>query len=178
MLIGDVSPDTPGAKAGLKRGDIIQALNGQEMADANQLRLNIAQTPPGTTVRLTIWRDGKTEEKSLTLGELPETAAKASTGEESGGALEGVEVQDLTPEIAQELNLGTGVHGVVITSVDPSSVAATQGLSRGDVIQEVNHKPVTNVEEYKQALAGADKQSVLLLVNHGGVTRYIVVEPH
>jgi serine protease Do len=177
VLIGDVSPDTPGAKAGLKRGDIIEALNGQPMVDANQLRLNIAQTPPGTSVKLTIWRDGKTLEKTLTLGELPETAEKSSQGEESGGALEGVEVQDLTPEIAQELNLPTGTHGVVITSVDPSSVAASQGLSRGDVIQEVNHKPVTNVDEYRHALAGAEKQSVLLLVNHGGVTRYIVVGP-
>jgi len=177
VLIGDVSPDTPGAKAGLKRGDVILALNGQEMNDANQLRLNVSQTAPGTSVKLTIWRDGKTQEKTLTLAELPEKAAKASQGEESGGALEGVEVQELTPEIAQELNLATGTHGVVITSVEQSSVAASQGLSRGDVIQEVNHKPVTNVEEYRHALAGADKQAVLLLVNHGGVTRYIVVEP-
>ncbi|MGA8224654.1 MAG: DegQ family serine endoprotease [Candidatus Acidiferrales bacterium] len=178
VLIGDVSPDTPGAKAGLKRGDVILALNGQELNDANQLRLQVAQTAPGTSVKLSVWREGKTLDKTLTLGELPETAEKTSQSEQSGGALEGVEVENLTPEIAQDLNLGTGTHGVVITSVDSSSAAAATGLGRGDVIQEVNHKTVTNVDEYRRALAGSEKQSVLLLVNHGGVTRYIVVEPH
>jgi serine protease Do len=178
VLIGDVSPDTPGAKAGLKRGDVILAVNGQETSDANQLRLEIAQTAPATPVKLKVWRDGKAQDVTLKLGELPEKAEKTAAGEESSGALEGIEVQNLTPEIAQELNLATGTHGVVITSVDSSSVAGSLGLSRGDVIQEVNHKPVTNVEEYRHALAGSDKQPVLLLVNHGGVTRYLVVEPH
>jgi serine protease Do len=177
-LIGDVTPNTPGARAGLRRGDIILAVNGQETIDANQLHLEIAQIAPGTSVKLKIWRDSKPQEVTLTLGELPETAEKAGTGEASGGALEGVEVEELTPDIAKELNLPPGTRGVVIDSVDPSSVAATQGLDRGDVIQEVNHRTVTNVEEYRRALASAGKQPVLLLVNHGGVTRYVVVEPH
>jgi serine protease Do len=177
-LIGDVSADTPGARAGLKRGDVILDLNGQEISGANQLRLNIAQTPPGTSVKLKVWRDGKTQDMNLTLGELPEKAEKASAGEESEGGLEGVDVQDLTPEIAQQLNLRSATRGVVISSVDPSSVAASHGLKQGDVIQEVNHKPVTNVEEYRRALAGAGKQPVLLLVNHGGITGYVVIESH
>jgi S1-C subfamily serine protease len=67
----------------------------------------------------------------------------------------------------------------VVTSVDPSSpaAAAQPPLSRGDVIQEINHKPITNTSDYQQAMSGADKQPVLLLVNHGGVTGYVVVEP-
>ncbi len=177
-LIGDVSTDTPGAHAGLKRGDVILAVNGQEVSGANQLRLEISQTPPGTQVKLKVWRDGKAQDTNLTLGELPEKAEKASEGEEGGGTLEGVDVENVTPEIAQQLNLKASTHGVVVTSVDPSSVAASQGLRQGDVIQEVNHKPVTNVEEYRRAMASAEKQSVLLLVNHGGVTTYIVVEGH
>lgn len=176
-LIGDVSADTPGARAGLKRGDVILALNGREVSGANQLRLEISQTPPGTPVKLKVWRDGKTQDLGLTLGELPEKAERASMGEEGGGGLEGVDVQDLTPDIARQLNLHAGTRGVVISSVDPSSAAAAHGLREGDVIQEVNHKPVTNVEEYRHALAGADKQPILLLVNHGGVTGYVVVEP-
>lgn len=178
VLIGDVSPDTPGGRAGLRRGDVIVALNGQETSDANQLRLEISQTPPGTPVKLKLWREGKTQDVTLTLGELPEAAEKTGTGETGGGALEGVEVEELTPDIAKELNLPARTHGVVISSVDPSSAAASQGITRGDVIQEVNHKPVANVDEYRRALAGADKQPVLLLVNHGGATRYVVVEPH
>ena len=84
-------------------------------------------------------------------------------------------MQELTPDIEQQLNLPAGTRGVVITSVDPSSDAAAAGLSQGDVIQEVNHKPVNNIEQYRQALAGSGKQPVLLLVNHGGVTNYIVI---
>jgi serine protease Do len=64
-----------------------------------------------------------------------------------------------------------------VTSVDPASAAAAAGLSRGDVIQEVNHKPVTSIEEYKQALAATGKKSVLLLVNQGGVSHFVAVEP-
>jgi serine protease Do len=174
-LIGDVSSDSPGAKAGLKKGDVVLKLNGVTVDDANDLRLHISQMDPGTTVHLEIWRDGKSQDVSVTLGELPEKEAESKPGENSGGALEGVEVQELTPDIEQQLNLPTGTRGVVVTSVDPSSDAAAAGLGQGDVIEEVNHKPVTNIEQYKQALAGSGKQPVLLLVNHGGVTNYIVI---
>jgi serine protease Do len=177
-LIGDVSADTPGARAGLKRGDVVLAVNGQEVSGANELRLQISQTPPGTAVKLKVWRDGKTQDTNLTLGELPEKAEKVSEGEDGGGALEGVEVENVTPEIAQQLNLKAGTRGVVVSSVDPSSAAGSAGLRQGDVIQEVNHKPVSNVEEYQRAMAGAEKQPVLLLVNRGGVTNFLVVEAH
>ena len=177
-LIGDVSAETPGARAGLKRGDVILALNGQEISGANELRLQISQTPPRTPVKLKVWRDGKTQDTNLTLGDLPEKAEKASMGEEGGGALEGVDVENVTPEIAQQLGLKANAHGVVVTSVDPSSAAGSVGLRQGDVIQEVNHKPVTNVEEFRHAMAGAEKQPALLLVNRGGVTSYLVIEAH
>jgi len=177
VLVGDVSPDTPAAHAGLRKGDIILALNSSPIESASQLQVQIAQTTPGVPVKLQIWRDGKTEDKSVTLGELPEKAEKASEGEGSSGALEGVEVQDLTTEIAQELELPGGTHGVVVTSVDSASPAAAAGINRGDVIQEVNHKPVANIEQYRQAMAGAGTKPVLLLVNHAGVTSYVVIEP-
>ena len=87
-------------------------------------------------------------------------------------------MQELTPEIAQQLKLSSTVHGVVVTSVDESSPAAEAGLAQGMVIQEVNHKPVSNIQQYRQALASAGDQPVLLLVNQSGVTNYIVVQPH
>jgi serine protease Do len=177
VLIGDVSPDTPAARAGLKKGDVILQINGQPIDARNQLQVQIAQMAPGTPVKLQIWRNGATQNVSLNLGELPETAEKEGPGETSGGALEGVEVQNLTPDISQELNLAPGTHGVVVTSVDQASPAAAAGLSRGDVIQEVNHKPISNTGEFQQALSGADKQPVLLLVNHGGASGFVVVEP-
>ena len=176
-LVGDVSADTPGARAGLKKGDVIVKLDGQAVNSANDLRLNISQMAPGTNVKLGIWRDGKVQDFNVTLGELPEKATAENNSQEGeGGGLQGVEVQDLTPDIAQQINVPPGTHGVVVTSVDPSSPAASS-LSNGDVIQEINHKPISNVSEYRQAMAGVGKQPVLLLVNHGGRTGYTVVEP-
>ncbi len=177
-LVGEVEPDTPAAKAGLKRGDVILTLNGQPVASDRDLRLRISQTAPDTSVKLGISRDGKTQDFNVTLGELPEKVAQEGTGKESApGGLEGIEVQNLTPDIAQQLQLPVGTKGVVVTSVDPSSPAASE-LNRGDVVQEVNHKPVANIQEYKQAIAAAGNQPVLLLVNRGGATQFVVIEQH
>jgi serine protease Do len=177
-IISEISPDAPAAHAGLKRGDVILELNGQSISSANELRLRISQTAPGTSVKLGVSRDGKMQDFNVTLAELPpDKTAPEGPGESSGGGLEGVDVQNLSADIAQQLQLRPGTHGVVVTSVDPASAAAAAGLSRGDVIQEVNHKPVTNIEEYKQALAAAGNKSVLLLVNQGGVSHFVAVEP-
>jgi len=179
VLIGDVSPDTPGAKAGLKRGDVILALNGQATSGADQLRLHISQMPPGSNARLQVWRDGKMQDINVMLGELPaDKSASTGSDETSTGGLQGVDVQELTPDIAHELNIPPGTRGVVIGSVDSSSAAAEAGLERGNVIEEVNHKPVANIEQYKQAVAAAGEQPVLLLVNQSGVTRFVVVQAH
>jgi serine protease Do len=177
VLIGDVSPDTAASRAGLKKGDVILELNGQPVSDRNQLSLHISQQSPGTKAELKIWRDGKTQDVSLTLGELQEKAENANPGESQSGALEGVNVQTLTSETARQLDLPAGTRGVVVTSVDPASPAAAAGLSNGVVIQEVNHKPISNVQEFRQAITSAGKQPVLLLVNQGGVTGYVVVAP-
>ena len=179
VLIGDVSSGTPAAQAGLKKGDVILQVNGQPVNASNQLRVQISQFAPGTSIKLQIWRNSGTQDVSLKLAELNEKEEKQATGETSGAALEGVQVQDLTSDISQELNLAPGTHGVVVTSVDASSpaAAAQPPLSRGDVIQEINHKPINNTSDFQQAMSGADKQPVLLLVNHGGVTGYVVVEP-
>src|SRR5450432_3410255 len=104
VLIGDVSPNTPASSAGLKKGDVIVKLNGQAVSEANDLRLSISQMAPGTPVKLDIWRDGKTQNYSLTLGELPPDKTAAEGSDETGGAeIQGIEVQDLTPEISQQL---------------------------------------------------------------------------
>jgi len=174
-LVGEVESDTPAARAGLKRGDVIVAMNGQAVTSANDLRLRVSETAPGTTIKLQISRDGKTQDVSVALGELPEKAEKAGAEENGGSGLEGVEVQPLTPDIAEQLQLSPGTRGVVVTSVDPASPAANS-LQRGDVIQEVNHKPVASIEQFRQAVSAAGKGSVLLLVNSQGVTKYVVIE--
>ena len=182
VLLNSVEPNTPGARAGLKRGDVILKVNGEPVNSRNDLRLRISQMAPGTSVDLTIWRDGASQNVKVTLTQLTEQNAQVRQNESNGtGAMQGVQVQDFTPDMADQLQVPNGTHGVVVTSVDPASPAAAAQLDRGMIIQEVNHKPVSNVRDYKQALASADDKPVLLLVmvpNSDGATTYIVVQPH
>jgi serine protease Do len=177
-LVGDVTPGGPAAKAGLERGDVILELDGQPVSGPDDLSVRISQTAPGTTVHLKLFRDRAVREVSVTLGELPEKgeATSGSEGGRSATALQGVHVQNLTPEIARELGLPAAATGVVVSDVDSSSPAAAAGLARGDVIQEVNRKRVLNVRQYEEALAGAGNQTVLLLVNRGGTTHFVAIE--
>jgi serine protease Do len=180
VLVGDVLPDTPAAKAGLRKGDVILQLNGEPVNSANELTLRISQSEPGSPAKLQISRDGKVQNVDVKLTELSEKADNAGGGNEeegNSGGLDGVNVQALTPDIGEQLNLPSGTHGVVVTSVDPGSAAGDAGVQRGMVIQEVNHKPVNSIGEYKQAIAGAHG-TVLLLVNYSGVTSYIAIDTH
>jgi serine protease Do len=176
-LVAEVIPGSPAAKAGIERGDIILELNGQPVSEPDDLSVRISQTPPGTTVHLQISRNGLMRYFDVMLGELPEKTEAPATGEINGSALQGVQVQNLTPAIARELGTQENSHGVVVSSVDPSSVAAAADLEQGDVIKEVNRKPVRNVQEFRHALAETHGQSVLLLVSRGGATHFVVVEP-
>ena len=177
-LVGDVSPDSPGAKAGLQKGDVITALNGQKVSDYHDLRLRISQTAPGTSVKMDVYRNGQKQQMTAALGEFPEKAQAAeNTPQGEAPALEGVQVENLNSEVAQQLNLPPTTRGVVITRVDPDSTAAETGLERGDVVQEVNRKAVNNVEQFRAAVRGAANQPLLLLVNRGGNTQYVVISP-
>jgi serine protease Do len=176
-LVGDVSPGGPAAQAGIERGDIILAMNGQPIQGVDDLSLRVSQTPPGTPVRLGILREGKQREVAVKLAELPQAATASKASQQSSAALAGMQVQDLTPQIAQQLGLSPSTRGVVIVSVEQGSAAAYAVLERGEVIREVNHHPVNSVEEYQQVTAHLGKQPALLLVDRGGATFFTVVEP-
>ena len=114
----------------------------------------------------------------MTLGELPEKAAKSALSESGANSpMRGVEIDELTPEVARELGLRPSTKGVVVTDVDPAAPAADAGLHRGDVIEEVNRQPVSSVSEYQRVLRQAGKEPVVLSVNRHGNTAYVVVEP-
>ena len=176
-LVGDVTPASPAARAGLEKGDIIVEVNGQPIADANQLRLKIGMLPPNQQARLKVLRNGKPVEVAVELGEFPTRQERASAGSESqGDALQGVTVENLTPDAAQQLKLSPQAKGVVVDGVNPASRAAEAGLQSGDVIQEVNHRAVTNVNDLRQAVGVNAKNSpVLLLVNREGSTLFLAV---
>ncbi len=178
-LVGDVSSDGPGAKAGLQKGDVIEEIDGQEVSGVNDLRLRIASTAPGTTVHLKVFRNGEPRDVSVTLGQLPEKANEGplSGGESESTPMKGVQVDELTAQLRRELDLSPSVHGVVVTDISPDSPAAGTGLRRGDVIEEVNRQPVDSITEYRKALRRAGNQSLVLLVNRNGNTTFIVVEP-
>ena len=174
-LVGEVSEGGPAAKAGIVKGDVITALDGQPVVDNRELRLKISQMAPGTPVKLKLFRDGKEREAAVTLGELPGEKLAAEIEQPQGSSLEGISVDKLTPQIARQLELPANTGGIVVTSVQEGSDAADAGLRRGDVIQEVNRKPVNSVAEFQQALKLGGKNSTLLLVNRGGHTTFVAI---
>jgi serine protease Do len=174
-LVADVTPGSPAAKAGLEKGDVIVKLNGQPVSDFNDFSLRIAETPPGSVVHLEVFRNAKKLDVAVTLAEFPEKTQQASSTEEKGGPMQGVEVETLNADIANQLGLPPSTFGVVVSAVAPDSPAADAGLRRGDVIQEVNHRRVSNVADYESALRAGGNQSVLLLINRGGTTLYTVI---
>jgi serine protease Do len=174
-LVGDVTADSPAQKGGLKNGDIILELNGKPVADANELRMSISMMAPGTSVNLKVLRDGADRNLTVTLGELPTEKASVEKGSsDNNSELSGISVQNLNANLAQQLGVPAGTAGVVVTKVDPSSAAADAGLQRGDVIQEVNRKPVHNTSDFAAAMQNAKDQN-LLLVNRQGNTIYVAV---
>lgn len=172
-LVGDVSANSPAQKSGIEKGDIILDVNGKPVADSNDLRMTISMMPPDSKVTLKVFRHGAESEVAVKLGELPGTeAAVRREGKGSKSSLSGVSVEDLDAESARELGLPANSQGVVVTDVRPSSQAADAGLRRGDVIQEVNRKPVRNTSDFETAVAGS-KEDTLLLVNRHGITMYL-----
>ncbi len=183
VAITNVDSGTPADKAGLKSGDVVTQVNGEPVADVNSLRLRIASMAPGTNVKFGILRDGRAETFNVTLGERPENndGTSRSRGNRPGSnqgrhsALEGVSVDDLTPQMARQLNLDRGTTGVVVTEVDESSAAAEAGLERGDVIMQVNRTNVKSADDFDR-LARQSSGSTLLMVNRQGRTFFVAIE--
>jgi len=169
-LIGDVTPGTAAAQAGLQRGDVILDVNGQKLDDSNQLRMRISLTPPGTIVNMRVLHDGAEKTVAVKLAEMPANLAKnggAPGNETEGGptsALEGVSVEAAKGK------------GVLVTDVDQASPAAAAGLREGDVILEVNRKDVQSATDFDQAMRNAGNGTTLLLVKRGENTIYLAVQ--
>ena len=172
-LVGHVEDDSPAAAAGLEVGDVITAIDGRKVADVSDVRFRVAQAGPDTPVTLTVIRDGGERDLPVTLGELVDLQA-GTAGDVGSGALEGVAVQSLHPPLRRQLGVPAETQGVLVSAVDPTSAAARAGLQRGDVIEEVNRQTVTTVAEFERAARAGD-ESVVLLVNRDGRTRYVVV---
>jgi serine protease Do len=178
-LVGDVTERSPAEKAGLKSGDVFLEFNGKRVTDSRHLRLEVARTQPGETVPVKILRDGVTKTMDITVKELPGTEAIArsdSHGKDDNGTLNGVSVSDLDARARREFNVPERVQGVVVTEVEPDSVAAEAGLKAGDVIQEINRKSVKSADEaVRMTEHPADKTSLLRIWREGG-SHWVVVD--
>jgi Do/DeqQ family serine protease len=182
VIVSQVDAGGAAARAGLQRGDVILALNGNTVTDPNTFRNNIASTPPGSTVSIRILRDGNEQELRATLGELvPEQRTAQSTDdntsaspESNSGAL-GLAVQPLTLSVAQQLGISADSQGLVVLQVDPSGPAADAGIQRGDVIEQANQQPLRSVADLRTAIERSGEKPLLLLVNHRGTSLFVTI---
>jgi serine protease Do len=174
-LVGDVEPDSPASRSGLQKGDIILDVNGEKIADSRALQLKIGMMKPDTEATLKVFRNGVTKDISVKLGEQKGNSSASNNNGESTDVMRGISVDNLSPDVLQQLRLPSDTKGVVITDVDPAGPGADAQLQRGDVIEEVNRKPVNSVSEFQSAMRAADNQPVLLLINRSGSTVFVVV---
>jgi serine protease Do len=177
-VVSDVQADAPGAKAGLKTGDVITELDGKRVSDAGQLQMLVGQKRPGETIQLTVDRDSKATTIAVKLEALGGGKGTETAGGEHGKARWGLGLADLTPDARNELQAEGSVRGAVIESVQPGSPADNAGLQQGDVIIEVNRHPVKSASEVAQALSGIPSgQDALVLVWSQGGSTFRVLHP-
>ncbi len=171
-LVGDVIPNSPASKGGIERGDVIVKFNNKDVVEMEMLPKIVAGTSPGKTVPVEVVREGAKKIINITIEVLQD-------GEEKVASLAdplGLQVQDITPELAQTLELEDS-EGVLVADVQAGDAAGEAGVRRGDVISEVNRKPVKSMADYKSVTSKLKKGStVLLLVKRGGSTIYIAVK--
>ncbi|MDZ7689825.1 MAG: PDZ domain-containing protein [Balneolaceae bacterium] len=187
VIVGGVVEDGPAAEAGLQEGDVIKTVNGQQIEGWTSFRTEIASKKPGDDVELGILRDGNEQTITVTLGELPDDMT-ASAGQDGGqqGAPDrnleqslGFNVQNLTPRIAEELNLSPDQNGVVVTGISQRSNAFQQGLREGDVITSVSKQQIENMNDFNEImsqLVQEENQVVLLRILRQGNGLFIAFE--
>jgi len=194
-LVADVQRNSPAEKAGLKRGDVVVALNGKAVVEPGALSREIAMMKPGTDVQLRVNRDGKERNVDVRIGQLPEERAGAAGGEDEepdeelggepgtrrGGHGQtvndlGLQLDNLTDATRRQLGYGREVAGALITGVATGSPADDAGLRPGDVIAQVDRHDVANANAAVRALSSAEPP-ILLLVRRGSSTVFVTISP-
>jgi serine protease Do len=199
VVVADVIPGSPAAAANLQKGDVIRKFDGREVKTLPQLRSLVSQVELNKKVDLEVLRDGKPMKVTTEIKEQPvdyltrvpqtqpgQTPPDQSPrgqppqpGEENerSGALAGVRVSELTPDVSRQLDLPNGVRGVVVAEVDPDS--GISELQKGDVIEEVSQQPVSSLAEYNKVVSSLDpNQAQVLSVCRHRVRSFLVVRPH
>jgi len=174
-LVSQVVKDGPADKGGIETGDVIVEFDGKKVSDSNELPRMVAPLPVGKTVSVKVLRGGAVVNHEVKIGQLEEQ--KEEVANVSTRKPLGMTVQNITPEIADGLGLKSE-KGVVVTSVIPGSPAAQADIRSGDVIQQVNKKPVKDVEDFKQKMENTkDQETILLLIQRGENTLFAALTP-
>ena len=177
-LVSDVKEDSPADQAGLKQGDVIISYQGTLVDDAVVLQRLVTRSAVGTKVPVTIVRDGREKDLTVTLGEQPDPA-KIVTAEssETEYVFAGLAVQDLDRDTAEELGLKGKMQGVVVISIEPDSEVEKAGLMAGDVIREINRRSVRSVKDFEKVTSAVRKgENVLILINRRGSSLFLTVK--
>jgi serine protease Do len=180
-LIVDVQADTPAEKAGLKSGDIITKIDTTTIRDPRHLQLTVTRLTPGTEAKVDYLRDGKPASVKVKLTALP--GQKRAGGDRSEtpdtkdiGVLNGVGVGDISAELREQLNLSRRIEGAIITAVEPDSPSARAGLREGDIILELDRRPVRNADEAVKLSEEIKGPKVLVRLWRNGSSRFLVVD--
>jgi serine protease Do len=178
ITISSVVPGSPAERAGLKVGDTIFSVDGKSIKNGDELVSDIASRKPGSKVTLGYFRNGKKDEAAVTVADRAKLFASRLGDQEEGGEQStpkqsklGAMVRDLTPEMADRLNVPSG-QGVVVQEVKPGSFADDVGLTRGDVILEINKQKVNSIDDFDRVQSGLKSgQDVVFLVRQRGAGR-------
>ena len=177
-IVSQVTPDSPAGRAGLKSGDVLRELNGEKIVNGGALQVAVSEAAPGNTISLGIIRDGKPETVKVKVGEFHNNNAEVAdnSGSSSQRGKLGLAVDNISPEMRQQLNIPAQVTGAAIENVRPGSPAEDAGLTQGDVILEVNRHPVTSADKFISEVhaAPAGKDILLLVWSRGGTTYRVV----
>jgi serine protease Do len=177
-VVSDVTPDSPGSKAGLNTGDVIVAFDGKPVSDAGELQMETSQKQPGDTIHLQVMRDGKTLDLPVTLESVNGGHEQVVAQNGNGKGRWGLGLADLTPDVRQQIEAPEGVHGAVIQNVRSGSPADDAGLQRGDIIVSVNRKATPTASDVAQQLSSVPKgQDALVLVWSSGGNTFRVLHP-
>ena len=183
VLVSDVMDDSPAKKAGFERADVITEYDGKPMDSPTHLRNAVAQTPIGRKVPIKLIRDKKMKTIDVTIVEQPKSLGQPGSednGESTAptGVLSDIDVRELNEELAARYGIKTTERGVLVVRVRPGSTAEDMGVREGDIVLEVNRKPVTSLKSYERAVSGLAKdQAVLLLLKRKGQTIYLTLRP-
>jgi serine protease Do len=183
-LVTDVSPGSPAERAGIIRGDVIRKVNNYEIKDTVALINRISEADIGSQLTIDLIREGQPKTVTASVVEQPaDMMARLNRNQNSrpGGGTStifaGVEVQDLSPQLRQEAKIPDNVNGVIVTAIDPSSATAQQ-LRPGDVIEEVNRRAVTNLQEFQQIVGQLDPdRPVVVGIARGRQRSFVIIQP-